>query len=107
MKTTPLIKGKFTPEEAQEILLGMLNSKIKFHEMKCFSSMIRFGESDAASVSRIEELRLAKAQINALIEQAKDNHQPLFIEANIQIAFGPAEKTETNVRLAQSLERER
>lgn len=47
------IKGDFSAEDAQEIISSLFTKKISFHELKSFSSQIRFGKADQDSLDRI------------------------------------------------------
>jgi hypothetical protein len=58
-----LIKGEFTKDEARNILLGMINYKINFHELRNFGSSIQNGQQDDLSVRRIEELEATRNQM--------------------------------------------
>ena len=80
-----LIKGEFTAEEAQEILMHMLQKKISFHEMKIFSKDIRFGETDEASIKRIEELRKTKNECKAFLKEAIENGRKLRVKTYTEI----------------------
>lgn len=51
------IDGEFTSKEAKELLMDLFVKKIKFHEMKNFSTLVRFGGEDEASQERSLELK--------------------------------------------------
>lgn len=80
-----LIKGEFQAEDAAEIINHMLMTKVNFHERRNFSSQIRFGKNDEASLQRIEELEEAKGEIRELIQLAKANERSMRITSNISI----------------------
>lgn len=92
MYTLKLIDNKFTPQEAKEILLTLLNDKIRFHSNKNFSSEIRTGISQDHSRQRIKELEDAKKEIIALINKAEEMNILLDVESSIHISGSPAEK---------------
>ncbi|WP_051286106.1 hypothetical protein [Salinimicrobium terrae] len=92
MYTLKLIDNKFTPEEAKEVLLTLINDKIKFHSTKNFSSEIRTGLSQEHSRQRIKELEEAKKEIIALIRKAEDVNILLDVESSIHISGNPVEK---------------
>ncbi len=81
------IEGKFSPEEAKEVLVDLLNHKINFHSLKNFSSEERFGKPVEGSQKRIEELKESREKIIVLIKQAVDKNTNLRIESYINIAF--------------------
>ena len=76
-ETIDLIKGTFTPSEAQYLLLDLLNSKINFHNKKDWSSRERFGKPDADSEQKLKQLRESRNKVNTLISQLinKDNEE--------------------------------
>ena len=80
-----LIEGKFSPEDAKEILLELINHKINFHKLKNFSSEERFGQSIEGSKKRIEYLKKAKQKIVKIIDKANDNNNNLRLESSIEI----------------------
>lgn len=94
MKTTKLISGSFAPDEAKEILFDMLTSKINFHNLKSFSSLIRFNHPNLESESRINELRETREQLLALVQQAADDNLNLRIESTIKVSFEAQEQAE-------------
>ena len=63
MENIVLVNGTFTPGEAQELLLALLNSKINFHNTKDFSSRERFGKPDAHSQERLKHLKEARERV--------------------------------------------
>ena len=81
------IEGKFSPQEAKEVLVDLINHKINFHSMINFSSEERFGKPVEGSQKRIEELKLSGEKIILLIQQAVDDNTSLRIESSINIAF--------------------
>lgn len=87
MKTTKLITGQYTPSEAKEILLNMVDNKINFHKIKNLSSEIHSEKPDIESQKSIEELKEARKQIITLIQKAKDDNTNLKIESTISIDF--------------------
>ncbi|MDQ3375045.1 MAG: hypothetical protein M3521_14310 [Acidobacteriota bacterium] len=70
-KTVNLIKGNFAPEEATEVLLELLNSKIKFHSMKIWSSEERLGKPDALSQQKLEYFRETREKLKIFLAEAK------------------------------------
>lgn len=90
MKATQTIKfidGKFSPEEAKELIVDLINHKIHFHSMKNFSSEERFGKPVEGSQKRKEQLKASREEIVLLLQQAVDNNTNLRIKSSINIAF--------------------
>lgn len=92
MKTTKLITGQFTPSEAKEILLNLVNTKINFHKIKSMSSMVRCNQLDADSELKILALEKAKEQLLATLQQASNENCNLNIESTINISFEAKEQ---------------
>jgi hypothetical protein len=90
-----LVEGQYTSLEAQKILLGLINSKINFHQLENFSNEIRFNENSAHSKIRIELLTNASENISDLIAYSLLNDMQFKIEGDIQISLVPAKKLET------------
>jgi hypothetical protein len=83
-----LIKGVFTPDEAKEVLLTLLNHKINFHRMKNFSSEERFGKADPVSTKRLSELYESRRQVLSLLADASDSGHKLEIDSLVSIRKG-------------------
>ena len=81
------IEGKFSPEDAKEILTDLINHKIHFHSLKNFSYEERFGKPVEGSKKRIEELKKSREKIILIIQQATDNNTNLRMESSINITF--------------------
>ena len=86
-QTIKFIEGKFSPEDAKEVLVSLINNKINFHSMKDFSSQERFGKPSEGAQKRIKELKVSGEKIILLIQQAVDNNTNLRIQSSINIAF--------------------
>jgi hypothetical protein len=54
-----LVEGQYTTVEAQKTM-GLINSKINFHQLEHFSNEIRFNENNNHSKIRIELTNAAK-----------------------------------------------
>jgi len=82
-----LVKGTFNAEEAQEILMALIESKVTFHSIKNLRAFEQSGESDLKSEKRIKELENMRDEIIELINQAKRTHRQLEIDSKINISF--------------------
>ena len=81
-----LIKGTFTPREAQEILLTLLNGKINFHNMKDFSSRERYGRPDEDSQLRLKHLKESRDRvISTFSELVNDDNERRLVTLNSTI----------------------
>ncbi|MDO8863341.1 hypothetical protein Q6D67_16670 [Haliea sp. E1-2-M8] len=84
-----LINGVFYPEEANQLLMTLIEDKISFHQRNNWSRRERFGETDPASARRISELRQTKGDMAALIAEAAAAGMKLTISGNIEITLTP------------------
>jgi hypothetical protein len=86
-ETFTLIDGSFSNEEAKEILMNILSTKIHFHEKRDFSSQERFGKKDEIAQRRIPELKESLNIINEKIAEAKSQNKKLLINSELTISF--------------------
>ncbi|MFN4198027.1 MAG: hypothetical protein ACK4FS_03270 [Flavobacterium sp.] len=80
-----LINGEFNPEDAQRILLSLINSKIQYHQVEIFSMEERFGIEATQSKDRIEELKLSVRDIQEIIKEASDAGMKLKVTSTVKI----------------------
>lgn len=76
------INGKFSPEEAQEILMDLITKKISFHELRNLGHYERTGKSDDEALKRIEQLKASKAEIKEAIEEARNENAFLRVRSS-------------------------
>ncbi|MFT5736930.1 MAG: transcriptional antiterminator Rof (Rho-off) [Maribacter sp.] len=81
------IEGHFSPAEAADLLLSLLNDKIKFHTVKALN--LRQGEKDSvcSSTERISSLKEAKKRVEELVVAAHKNGMELKIDSSIAISL--------------------
>jgi hypothetical protein len=84
-----LVEGQYAPIEAKKILLGLINSKIDFHQLEDFSNEIRFNENTNHSKIRIELLTNASKNITSLLAHCVLYNLQCKIEGNIKISLVP------------------
>lgn len=92
-----LVKGIFEKEEAKEILLNLIDSKIQFHNKRIFSDRIRFGTENLESISRIKELYKSREQILQL-----EHNSSLLIHSVISVEA----VDQNHLELQESLQKE-
>jgi hypothetical protein len=80
-----LINGEFNPEDAQRILLSLINSKIQYHQVEIFSLEERFGIEATQSKDRIEELKLSVRDIQEIIKEATEAGMKLKVISTVNI----------------------
>jgi hypothetical protein len=79
-----LIEGVFSVSDAKEILLTLIEEKIKFHELKSFSDEVKLGKKSEDSLIKVADLRATKANIIAFLSQDK-NRPNVSINSSIEI----------------------
>ncbi|NQZ44234.1 MAG: hypothetical protein HRT65_07985 [Flavobacteriaceae bacterium] len=84
-----LIEGTFLPAEAADILLSLLNDKIKFHTVRLLNHQDTDYEDPLGSASRLEALRESKKSITELVVRAKNKGERLKIHSTITIESLP------------------
>ena len=67
-----LLEGTFSPDEARQILLSLVKSKIDFHNMAKLSNEERFGSDVAQSERRLAELRQLHETLRTACQSAAD-----------------------------------
>ena len=85
MDNFKLVEGNFSSADAKEILLSLIEQKISFHNLKCFSHEIRYGAKDEHSLERIEELNKTKEKLILIINQAQMDGDLLSINSSIDV----------------------
>ncbi|GAB3176096.1 hypothetical protein [Telluribacter humicola] len=80
-----LIDGDFTPNEAGTVLLDLINSKIKYHNLEVLNCH-ETGLSDAFhSLKRIEELEAVRQSVKELLHFASNNGMYLKVKGSIEV----------------------
>jgi hypothetical protein len=82
---TKLIEGVFNPEDAAEIVIALIDNKLKFHMLKAFSTAERDGLACEHSKTRIAALNEAKQEILEAIAAAKNKNCKLKIASTLNI----------------------
>jgi hypothetical protein len=81
-----LIDGDFDLEESREILMNLLNSKIKFHNQRIFGMTVRSGDKDSKSEKRILELSQTISNLKMMLDSLESGSE-LRIDANIKVSI--------------------
>jgi hypothetical protein len=82
-----LIDGQFSSDDAFVLLTNLYSSKIKFHQLKNFSSMERFGKEDEMSLERISKLKENLETILTLMKEANVDENRIEIKSVVHINF--------------------
>lgn len=86
-KTITLIDGLFSSDDAFLLLTNLYSSKIKFHQLKNFSAMERFGKEDEMSLERISKLKENLETILTLMKEATVDENRIEIKSVVHINF--------------------
>ena len=84
-KLFKLIDGIFSPEDAREILLHIIENKIHFHNLRIFGTEERFGVKDEHSIKRVQELKETRDQIVAVLDEAKEKRKNITLRSLVSI----------------------
>lgn len=79
-----LISGVFESDDARDLLLGLINQKIQYHQLKNFSQQERYGTVDNQSTSRIKELAQARLNVEEYTKLATSLGCTLSVHARIR-----------------------
>jgi hypothetical protein len=82
-----LIEGRFSDEEAKEILMNIFSTKINFHNIKNLSSQVRYGTDDETANKRISELNKEIEKLSLIISKAKSENKKLEITSEIRVSL--------------------
>jgi hypothetical protein len=82
-----LIEGRFSDEEAKEILMNIFSTKINFHNIKNLSSQVRYGTDDETANKRISELNKEIEKLSLIISKAKSKNKKLEISSEIRVSL--------------------
>lgn len=80
-----LVKGTFNPSEAADVLLTLINDKIKFHSIQILNLRDSADKDITYSEERIKALKATKAKITELVVQARNKGLILEINSHIDI----------------------
>jgi hypothetical protein len=84
-KEFKIIDGSFTPEQARDILLTIINGKINHHVMEGFSSRIKDGKDMTHSEIRIREMQKIKESLLDIIDNAKQQKMNLQLLGILEV----------------------
>jgi hypothetical protein len=81
-----LIDGKFTVEQAEQVLIALVNYKIDFHNRQDFSNHIRFNDSLEHSKKRVNQLQETKINMQEFLKSIKLSDTNLVIKSTITVS---------------------
>ncbi|GAB2786526.1 hypothetical protein GCM10027275_33780 [Rhabdobacter roseus] len=80
-----LIDGTFTPTEAGTVILDLINSKIKHHNLEILNCLETGLGNALHSQKRIQDLEEVRQRLNTLLQNAHNNGMYLKINGSIEI----------------------
>lgn len=80
-----LVAGVFTPAEGADVLLSLINYKIKYHNVQLRNLKVGPQAAIEKSQQRIQELKEAKKRVTHLLLEAKNKGFQLDISSAITI----------------------
>ncbi|WP_411029020.1 hypothetical protein [Spongiimicrobium sp. 3-5] len=86
-KSIKLVKGAFEPADAADVILSLINDKIKFHTIQSLNLKKGSTEDQERSEQRITELTKAKKMVTELVVIARDQGFEIEIDSNIEITL--------------------
>jgi hypothetical protein len=82
-----LIAGEYNPQDSLEVLMSLFTSKIKFHELKNFSSIERDGKENKISIKKIQQLKTDIENIQKALNEANEKKMQIKITSKVKIEF--------------------
>lgn len=82
-----LIEGEFSQAEALEVLLNLIQSKIKFHSQEVFGIQIRNQGEVTRHEKRIAELTRIRDEIKALLRENQYKECQVAIMGQVEITI--------------------
>lgn len=86
-----LIDNTYTLEEGKDLLMALINDKIKFLNLKVFSLQERFGTNTYELEKRIAELKEEKNQLLLKLKALENKHHLVEIDCRIHLKINENE----------------
>lgn len=88
-----LVKGGFTPSEAADLLLSLIDEKINFHKLQRLRWCEGYFNADTSYAdTRIAELKNEKKRVKEYIKQARETGSCISINGTLELKLeaGPS-----------------
>lgn len=82
-----LIDNTYSMTDAQEVLLSLINDKIRFLNLKIFGIEERLGEDPTHTKERLVELKQEKEALTAWLKSLTMQHGHLVVDCKINIQY--------------------
>jgi hypothetical protein len=79
--------GRYTTDEANELLFRLINSELNKQKLKNYSSMISNEQPCEVASSKINELQELSSTVVNLLQKAKAEKKKINIESSFNISF--------------------
>lgn len=84
-RTFQLIKGTFTPSEANHVLGALVTSKVNYHNMQKHSHKETTGDGHIPSEERLLALKEMRENLDEIFKQAAESNQNLCVNGWIEV----------------------
>ncbi|CAN5910008.1 hypothetical protein BH11VER1_BH11VER1_09900 [soil metagenome] len=98
-----LLDGSFNPDDAKQVLLSLVTSKIDFHHREKFSNEERFGSDVAHSERRLIELQQLHETLRTLCQSAADTGMCVKVNGWIEIELIPSTEADPPTRAIEGI----
>jgi len=88
-----LIHGVFSPAAAADVLLSLINDKIKFHTVQSLNLKTGYNENTEESEQRILQLKEAKEIVKFMVVDARNKNYEVSIEGDITLKLTKRQQT--------------
>lgn len=87
MVKEPLIKGVFTPEQANEVLSALFRKKIQMHSLSSFSNYIKKGKESRIENSRQQQLTESLERLVNCMKTITDPELKVMLDCVVKMKF--------------------
>ncbi|QCK16643.1 hypothetical protein [Mangrovivirga cuniculi] len=84
-KDYKLIDGKFSVEEAKDVLSALFRNKIKFHQQQRLSIYEREGRDTTATKKRIAELKEEREKVREMLKAIEGEDVTIEINGRVEV----------------------
>ena len=89
VERVPFLDGSFSPSEAQEIINSLVKQYRDFYNLQFMKNWEGNHEFDSSEIDKkIKSLELLQKELNALIQQARQNGTRLDVEGLLKVNLG-------------------
>ncbi|MDG1572456.1 hypothetical protein OZ410_09025 [Robiginitalea sp. M366] len=83
-----LVRGTFTPSEAYDLMLGLIDEKINFHKLQRLRWCEGYFKADTSYAdTRIAELEEEKQKVRQYIREARESGQLVRISGRVELTL--------------------